>query len=442
MRWMLVLALVLVSAAAADAAVIVTDARPSVVYEPQPTVGGPALLDGRPVWGETDHDNRAHLVTVDATGARQVLASARHLYGDELAPVRTAVDAEGPYASLKASTDSCEACRDGAVIWDTAQIAGRTGAMRELPRGAGGLLAGGALVSAPKLDDLKRLFDLDSGATRDVTLPGTLAGAAGANIATRPDLDTLVVSDRDTGRERYRLTTRWSPLAMQPDGTILLSNLTVVSPDAPQQPRPVTRPVADDSPNGWAMRGNRIAWLSPREVVITDLAGAVLGRVPVREVVSGLGFDGETATWAQRPCAVGLVVTWKLGDPEPQVPSGPCPAARVRIARLTRRALTVDLACPADPGLGCPMVVTFGVRVRRRDRTVDVPLYGPGSEALAPGEHLRLRLPFVRKSARLLRRGAAARVTTYARVDRHRDDAGYPDDVRRLPRATRRMRIR
>jgi hypothetical protein len=206
--------------------------------------------------------------------------------------------------------------------------------------------------------------------------PGGDVRVAGSFVAIGDYPESITVSNWRTGEDLftvdgvYGLDHAANGIArfdLGEDGTLAyITNaykLAWASPAAPT-PHPVAE--ADALPGRVVVAGGRIAYshadinYAAPIVDVRALDGTLLMRANAAYAITSPDFDGRRLTWVAAPCATGGLVVWDGEGAPPAPPAGPCPVPRIvhDSARVDRRnRLSVRLACPERPWLGCAVTV-------------------------------------------------------------------------------------
>ncbi len=243
--------------------------------------------------------------------------------------------------------------------------------------------------------------------------PVALAGAFAAVQTVGPDLRPagVTVYDWRSGEARYSVTGDVSGLALQDDGTLVVTRIPPTShptttclggtaewwsaADGRGRPLPVTPCSADVAIAGGravlatadgARRRLELVGLDGSRTRVADLG---LAGMPV----GGIDFDGRGVTYALRTCSAGAVIArFEVGESAPAPGSAACPVQISPRVRLRGSRVTVNLTCPA----GCAGTVSL----RRGARTL---ASAPVPRAASGRERVSLRLG--RTGRALVRRG-------------------------------------
>ena len=246
----------------------------------------------------------------------------------------------------------------------------------------------------------------------------------------------LVVREWRTGAERLRIPGKHDNIRLQPDGKVAFVRRQGSSTDlvwaSPEQPEPRVIVAGEDGPVR-RLVDDVVAYGEQGSLILRRLDGELVGSGP-----GATDFDGRRFAGLARPCAIGFVTTWALGEEPPRPPAGACPVAGSRRHVLLSyreppggRAANARLACPADVVLGCGGFARLVAPHRRTRRAVDL---GGGAFALRPGATGEVQLDLERTALCAAGRNALRPVLEIAAT--RRSDGGASRTKRRRVRLT------
>lgn len=259
---------------------------------------------------------------------------------------------------------------------------------------------------------------------------GRIAGPYLAVDLGRPDQlpvndAVIVVYDWRDGHEVYRVDAPAQGLPsfdIRDDGTLVFSRSTSTDLDhpaadlytaSPQDPKPHL--LAHQVDGEIRIGTDRVAYGGYGSYTVLDLAGHEVAHV--RDPAApgdSFDFDGQRLAWATQPCEVTAAVVWDLTGAPPALPSGACPLARAPHLRadLRHRRLSLTLACPLKPVLGCTGSAYIQLAGEKYAHVLVGVLLGPGERK---SSKLRLSKHQVCRLARARDTRATVEVSSFTR---------------------------
>jgi hypothetical protein len=233
-------------------------------------------------------------------------------------------------------------------------------------------------------------------------------GVVGGRFIAQIRADEIVVADRFTGQEQFRVRAPGAHrMDLAEDGTLAFSDPAGVGWASPSDPAVHRLTLPGERP---VLAGGAVAVAEPVEPSARTSASTVHVRTLTDEPLGSVAgipedrwdFDGRRLTYADRPCwNTTVVVLDPLRETKPSLGTR-CGRPRLveRVARITRdRWLTATLVCPRGSTAGCG-----GVFEAYPPRPPDACCIASQEYAADAGETKRVRVRMHPAGARQLRR--------------------------------------